>query len=309
MNARELALQAYYCSTYPLRRIQRARLEASGQAPLCVLFYHRVADNHPNDWTISNRDFQRQMRWLKQNVDVVSLEQIQSRMRSGQNDRIAAAITFDDGYAENCDQAIPFLLEHEIPATYFVALDFVSNNRPFPHDVQRGIPLPANSPEQIRAMAHAGIEIGAHTRHHCDVGTIDDVATMIDEIDTATDELGSLIKCPIRYFAFPFGQHQNMSAAAVKLVKQRGMLGVCSAFGAYNFPGDDPFHIKRIHGDPEFIRLKNWITVDQRKLNHGRGFSFPETAVKTDDLPKQNEPTSFPTIPAGSVSAPHVGHC
>ncbi|MCA9140876.1 MAG: polysaccharide deacetylase family protein [Planctomycetales bacterium] len=289
MNARNLALQAYYCGTYPVRRFFRACVEASGQAPLCVLFYHRVADSHPNEWTISNREFQRQMLWLKRNVDLVSLEEIQSRMRSGRNDRIAAAITFDDGYAENADRAIPFLLENEIPTTYFVALDFVMHKRCFPHDVDRGVPLAANTPKQIRAMADAGVEIGAHTRSHCDVGAIADVTTMIDEIDTTTDELETLINRPIRYFAFPFGLKHNLSAAAAHLINRRGMLGVCSAFGAYNFPGDDPFHIKRIHGDPDFIRLKNWITIDQRKMHHGRGFTIPETAVKVSDVQSRLE--------------------
>lgn len=299
MNAREMALRAYYYSTYPMRRCYRARLEAAGQAPLCVLFYHRVADEHPNGWSISNREFQRQMLWLKQNVDVVSLEEIQTRMSSGRNDRLAVAVTFDDGYAENCDQAIPFLLEHEIPMTYFVALDFVTHNRPFPHDVEQGIQLTTNTPQQIREMADAGIEIGAHTRNHCDVGAIDDPCTMVDEIVIASDELSALANRPIRYFAFPYGQKHNLSAAAVHLAKQRGMLGVCSAYGAYNFPGNDPFHVQRFHADPEFIRLKNWVTIDRRKMHHGRGFSFPETAVKITDVETAPCPKPIRIAPVG----------
>ena len=40
---------------------------------------------------------------------------------------------------------------------------------------------------------------------------------------------------------------------------------VCSAYGDYNFPGDDPFHIRRIHVD-DMLRLKNWGTIDPRRL-------------------------------------------
>jgi len=300
MDARELALHAYYYGTYPLRTRYRDRLESGGQAPLCVLFYHRVADTHPNGWSISNGEFESQMRWLKQNVDLVSLAEIQSRMRSGRNDRVAVAVTFDDGYAENCQRAIPFLLAHEIPMTYFVALDFVVHDRPFPHDVQTGTTLAVNTPQQLREMAEAGIEIGAHTRTHCDVGAINRNETMIDEIVTATDELGTLIDRPIRYFAFPYGQTKNLSAAAVHLAKANGMLGVCSAYGAYNFPGNDPFHIQRFHADPEFIRLKNWVTIDRRKMRHGRGFQFPETAVRVADLadlPELDEPSHSGVAP------------
>lgn len=283
MDARTIAMHAYYYGTYPIRTNYRRRLERAGQAPLCVLFYHRVADLHPNGWSIGNAQFERQMLWLKENVDLVSLEEIQNRMRGGRNDRVAVAVTFDDGYAENSPRAIPFLIDHEIPVTYFVALDYVVHQRPFPHDVQAGIPLAVNTPQQIREMSAAGIEIGAHTRNHCDVGAIDDVGTMIDEIVTASNELGKLSGQPIRYFAFPFGQTGNLSAAAADLAKAEGMLGVCSAYGAYNFPGSDPFHIQRIHGDREFVRLKNWVTIDRRKIGHGRGFKFPETAVTSAD--------------------------
>jgi peptidoglycan/xylan/chitin deacetylase (PgdA/CDA1 family) len=182
------------------------------------------------------------------------------------------------------------LLEHEIPVTYFVALDAVVNDQPFPHDVAAGTRLQPNSPEQLREMAAAGVEIGAHTRYHCDVGAIHDGETMVDEIVTASDELSTLIGRAIRYFAFPYGQKHNLSAAAARLAAQYGMLGVCSAYGAYNLPGDDPFHIQRIHGDPQFIRLKNWLTIDRRKLWNGHGFEFPETGVSFADTQTVSTP-------------------
>ena len=45
-----------------------------------------------------------------------------------------------------------------------------------------------------------------------------------------------------------------------------GYEGVCSAYGDYNFPGDDPFHLRRIHVE-NMARLKNWGTIDPRKIN------------------------------------------
>ena len=51
-------------------------------------------------------------------LGLAGLEEAQRRIRSGRNDRLAACVTFDDGYAENCDQAIPFLLEEEIERKY-----------------------------------------------------------------------------------------------------------------------------------------------------------------------------------------------
>lgn len=284
LDARQIALSGYYFGTMPWRARIRRRLASQGQMPLGVLFYHRVADQHPNDWTLSNAQFEKQMRWLQRHAEIVTLEELQDRMTRGRNDRLAVAITFDDGYAENCDRAVPYLLDQGIPFTYFVALDFVVQQRPFPHDQDLGIPLPVNTPEQLREMAAAGVEIGAHTRTHCDVGAIDDVESMLDEITTAKNELSALVKKPIRYFAFPYGQVANLSAAAAEWMKQDGILGVCSAYGAYNFPDADAFHIQRYHGDPEFIRFKNWVSIDPRKMSVGRQFELPESKILTGEL-------------------------
>ena len=71
-------------------------------------------------------------------------------------------------------------------------------------------------------------------------------------------------------FAFPFGQYVNLSSEAFRLAWEAGYEGVCSAYGGYNFPGDDPFHLQRIHVDDDMIRLKNRATVDPRKIGTPR---------------------------------------
>jgi hypothetical protein len=63
------------------------------------------------------------------------------------------------------------------------------------------------------------------------------------------------------------------------MARDAGYRGVCSAYGGYNFPGDDAFHLQRIHGDAEMIRLKNWITMDPRKLTVPRFDLSPRLTV------------------------------
>ena len=55
---KRLAHHAYYLGTLPLRRLNNARWSKEGRAPLMVLFYHRVADEHPNPWTMTNACFE-----------------------------------------------------------------------------------------------------------------------------------------------------------------------------------------------------------------------------------------------------------
>ena len=249
----------------PWRRFRMQQMVSAGNVPIFVLFYHRVADSHPNPWSMTNSEFEQQIRWFQNNFDLVSMEEVQKRVASGSNARPTISITFDDGYAENCDLALPFLIEEGIPVTYFVTTQHTSQQVPFPHDVENGrSALSVNTIEQLRAMANAGIEIGAHTRTHINLGTTTDPETIYDEVITATRELERFINREIKYFAFPYGQYKDMNAEVFHLLKQHGFKGVCSAYGGWNEVGDDPFHIQRIHGDPNFTRMRNWLTYDPR---------------------------------------------
>jgi peptidoglycan/xylan/chitin deacetylase (PgdA/CDA1 family) len=266
-------IDTYRIATFPTRTAMRWWMQAAGTLPIGVLYYHRVSDHTMNDWTISLRDFRRQIRWLADHFEIISLEELQLRIRSGSNRRPAIALTFDDGYADNCEWAVPHLIERKIPFTYFVTLENVLKNRPFDHDVRLSQPLSPNTIEQLRTMADAGVEIGGHTRTHCDLGLVTREAEIVDEVFDSIDELQALINKPVRYFAFPYGMLPNLNKTVFRIARDRGLLGVCSAYGGFNFPGGDAFHIKRVHGDTNLSRLKNWMTYDHRVL-HSPDFDY-----------------------------------
>ena len=262
---KQVALQAYVMGSSPCRAALRRLAERSGKAPIMILFYHRVADHEPNQWTMDCETFAWQMGWLRDNFELVSLEEAQHRIRAGINRRPCVSVTFDDGYADNCNFALPLLRDLRIPCTYFVTTENVLLGKPFQHDVQRGIPLAPNSLEQLREFSAHGVEIGAHTKTHADLGCVQGARRMREEVVDAGRELGLALSRRVRYFAFPFGRHHNLNPAAFWLARDAGYDAVCSAYGGYNFPGDDPFHLQRIHADPECVRLRNWLTLDPRK--------------------------------------------
>lgn len=288
---KNLLIDAYRISTSPWRSYWLNRARKNENVPLAILFYHRVANEHPNPWTISEQDFARQIDWMQSNFDLISLEESQRRMRVG-NLRPAISITFDDGYSDNCSFAIPWLIEQKIPFTYFVTTAHISENRPFDHDVDRGQPLLPNSPESLRAMAAAGVEIGGHTRDHVDLGSISDEAELYDQVIAATEELADMIDRPIRYFAFPFGQINNLNKRVFQLLADHGIQGVCSAYGGLNSVGSDPFHLQRIHGDPNFSRMKNWLTFDPRLK------SVPGIQWRSEEV----SPGLYQEVPATALS-------
>ena len=265
----DLLIKSYHGVTWPFRSMVLRKMQQNASVPITILFYHRVANENPNPWTISEGDFETQISWMQDNFDMISLDEAQRRIKTG-NSTPSIAITFDDGYSENCSFAIPMLLERRIPLTYFVTTYHTTHNKPFPHDIERGQPLAPNSIESLRTLVNAGIEIGAHTRTHLNLGECFDKDVLYDEVIAATRELESMPDFSIRYFAFPFGQTTNLNPYVFELLREHGFSGVCSAYGGLNEIHGDAFHLQRIHGDPNFIRMKNWLGMEPRWFNVAR---------------------------------------
>lgn len=81
-----------------------------------VLTYHRVVEGRdPLLQCVGPDRFAAQLEVLAANADVVSLAELDRP-----SSRPRAAITFDDGYADNAEVAAPILAAAGLPATFFV---------------------------------------------------------------------------------------------------------------------------------------------------------------------------------------------
>ena len=219
-----------------------------------------------NGWSIQKRNFERQLDWMLKNTSTVSLDKVFDSQILGTRAEPMVAITFDDGYAENCEHAIPALIERSIPCTYFVATHFVETGTPFPHDVARGVRLRPNTIEEIKNLADQGVQIGAHSHTHRDLGRPLNATFLKAEITDVRKRLQDWTGQSIDYFAFPFGLKQNISQEAIDVVFESGFKCFVSAAGGINWPGQNATHLQRIHGDPGMATMKNWLTFDPRKI-------------------------------------------
>lgn len=291
---------ALACQNLLLANHRKQRIEdlgREGRAPCHVAFYHRVADSHPNGWTISRDGFKQHIDYFESRFDIVDLAEVQRRVDQADSAEPTVSITFDDGYAENCEFALPLLIQRNLPCTYFVSTKHILDQQPFGHDQTVGMALPVNTPKQIREFSDAGIEMGCHTRTHPDFSKVQDRSTVRDEILIGKQELEQITGREARYFAFPFGLPDQLTQVAIETVVEAGFKGFCSAFGAYNVIGRDSFHIRRFHGDPEMSRLKRWCAFDESKLavEPEIHFTLPEnqhtTSVASLGLPELGNST------------------
>lgn len=263
---KELLLTAYRWSTQQRRSALAKEFQLNGSFPATILFYHRVSDRGQNGWTISKENFARHLDWISQNSKFASLDDIRRSQLNGHRTVPMVGITFDDGYGENCEFAIPLLIERKIPCTYFVSTHFVETGDPFPHDIASHQIARPNTITEIAEMAAAGITIGGHSHTHIDLGVELSDKKLRIEIHDARKKLQDWSQQPVHCFAFPFGLATNISQRAIDYVFDAGFQCFVSACGGHNWPGFDANHLNRVHGDPGIASVANWLTYDPRKL-------------------------------------------
>ncbi|MBI5267437.1 MAG: polysaccharide deacetylase family protein [candidate division Zixibacteria bacterium] len=117
----------------------------SGSQPAFILMYHRVVPHGPSAsdqrWlefrslpgiVVSPDMFQRQIAWLAEHFSVISLESLVDHIGNKEAlRRPSVVITFDDGWRDNYEYALPVLRHASTPATIFLSTGFVGTTRIF----------------------------------------------------------------------------------------------------------------------------------------------------------------------------------
>ena len=101
-----------------------------------ILNYHRVLDPAvcnefvPPGMYVRPKTFEKQLRYLALHYQVVTMEQfIALREQTEPAYRPLCVITFDDGWRDNFDVALPLLRKYGLPATLFISTKFIGNGR------------------------------------------------------------------------------------------------------------------------------------------------------------------------------------
>jgi peptidoglycan/xylan/chitin deacetylase (PgdA/CDA1 family) len=110
-----------------LRVAAQVASPGGARGSLLVLMYHRVLPE-PDPLLADEPDaasFAAQMDLIAGLLNVVSLPDAVEALARGALPPRAAAITFDDGYANNLDVAVPILLARRLTATFYVTTGFI----------------------------------------------------------------------------------------------------------------------------------------------------------------------------------------
>ena len=281
---------------------------AGARAPLSVLIFHRVLAEpdslFPDE--MHARRFDVLCGWLASWFNVLSLDEAVARLKTGDLPARAACITFDDGYADNHQVALPILQKYGLTATFFIATGFLDGGRMWNDTLIesiRGCSLPvldlsslgwghhalgsiddrraaiaflihqikylsvaqritvteqvahlarAQLPRElmmtthgVKAMRHAGMQIGAHTESHPILARLSDEQAR-QEIQGSKRFLEQLLGERVSLFAYPNGKPgEDYTQRSVDLVRSLGFDAAVSTQWGASGAGDDLFQIRR----------------------------------------------------------------
>lgn len=113
-----------------LRQALSLASPAGRRGRLSILIFHRVLAApdvlFPDEPDAAR--FDEICAWVSGWFNVLPLDEAVERWRRDSLPERAMAITFDDGYADNHDVALPVLKRHRLPATFFVSTGFMGGD-------------------------------------------------------------------------------------------------------------------------------------------------------------------------------------
>jgi len=181
--------------------------------PLWVAMYHSIAEvpDDPYRVTVSPVRFARQLHWLgDRGLRGVSVRELLAATAEGR-ERGLVGLTFDDGYADFVEHAVPALARHGMTATLYVVAGLLGGDNAW----DDGPRLELMTAGQVRTVAAAGLEVGSHTMTHPRLAGAD-AATLATEIGESRQVLQEVLQTDIAGFCYPYGSYDDAAADAVQ---------------------------------------------------------------------------------------------
>ena len=206
-----------------------------------LLMYHSISNELPTGMNTPPAIFEWQVAWLKkQGYCFCTVSELLTTQQ-----KKAIAITFDDGFANNYDDAFPILQKYHAKATIYLAPDIA--------DIDK------LTPPQISEMQASGlIEFGAHSLHHINLSQAD-AAQAQAEIMGSKERVEQLTGQPCVSFAYPFGRFNQQT---IDLVKAAGFSSaVTTKKNIIANLGKQSWTIPRISTHGAMTKLQFYIAV------------------------------------------------
>lgn len=235
---------------------------------LVILMYHRVLpvgaaarDAEQPGMYVSPETFDRHLTELRRHFELVDLAEWLRRSRRGDPlPRLACAITFDDGWRDNYEHALPLLAKHGAPATVFLVSEYVGTAYRFwPNRLMALLQTAYKQPDAVTfpgpllALVRPVLD-GARARGDFGADDIDRAVQQAKALDERT--IRGLIDETIAPCDEPAGDRDILDCDEI---------GRMAATGLVRFGSHTATHF-RLGGDPSPADLEREIVAPRRTL-------------------------------------------
>ncbi|MTK64178.1 MAG: polysaccharide deacetylase family protein, partial [Methanobacterium sp.] len=209
-----------------------------------ILMYHSIADDGPVEYApyrTSTAAFRDQMRYLRrQGYHSVSLEEWVSAIEANRPiPGRPVIITFDDGYKDFLENALPILERSDFHPSVFVVTESVGGIDDWE---PRSQPLALMSWADLREVMARGMNIGSHTVRHPDLLTVSEDEFRL-ECDRSAKRLWDELGRQPTVIAYPWGRSHPV---ARELLAEYGYRIALRSWGGASPLFDDPRNLSRV---------------------------------------------------------------
>lgn len=220
--------------------------ERNAGAKVPILMYHQVTpDPLPafRKYSVHRDDFAAQMNWLASaGYTSIGFDHL---LRSRRGEDVLplrpVIITFDDGFRECVEHAVPILEAVRFTAIFFLVAGLMGKGSRWLL-AERGLDLPLIDWEAARSLVAYGFDCGVHTMHHPHLANLS-TAACHEELRASRLLLEDRLGRPVPHLAYPFGSYdERVRAIAAEL----GYHSACTVREGFSTPTDDPLALPRV---------------------------------------------------------------
>ncbi len=194
-----------------------------------VLMYHSIGDEPNNDAVISKERFAEQMAFLhSKQYNTLTLDELYGYITAKKPlPSKPVVITFDDGYRDTYEAALPILKQYGFRSTMFIPVGDVGKYLTW---------------QQLREMKAAGMDIGSHSYTHRELAGLSR-EVQATEITKAKELLDRELNQDTRWFCYPYG---TFNQTTKELLKANGITIAVTINPGWTKAGDDPLTLQRV---------------------------------------------------------------
>jgi peptidoglycan/xylan/chitin deacetylase (PgdA/CDA1 family) len=230
------------------------RIRSEGAQALSILMYHKVNDIPDNPTTVPVDRFDRQLERLAElGHHVVDLDAVIDHYSGGMplpDD--AVLITFDDGYRDVLEDALPVLAKHGYPAVIFIPVAYMDDETPLPHETHlasRGVRNRTLDWGLLRELDAGGVRIESHGIAHRPLAEVS-LDEAVREIAVSKLMLEERMGRPIQAYAYVKGSEAHFHPVHESILKQAGYEIAFTSISRRNTPATNPFRLGRYNVEP-----------------------------------------------------------